>query len=137
MRTTHEEKAAFTRRLLIAMRRWPEPLKGATALSCAFNARYRRDRPVSPQTAHKWLSGRTVPNQDKLEVLAQMFDADVHWLHYVPSPGEEPLRTPARHPANGPDEVIALAGRIFLLDEHSRLLIEQLVEQFHSLESGG
>ncbi|MEI6002167.1 helix-turn-helix transcriptional regulator, partial [Paraburkholderia bengalensis] len=28
------------------------------------------DQPVSPQTVHKWLSGRTIPTDDKLRTLA-------------------------------------------------------------------
>ena len=82
---TVEEKIAFAERLKFAMKRAPEKLRGGTDLAMHFNLRHRDGHPVSPQTAHKWLSGRTIPTDDKLATLAEWFNVDKHWLHYGPS----------------------------------------------------
>jgi transcriptional regulator with XRE-family HTH domain len=91
---TAEEKAAFTERLQFAMRRAPEMPQGPTELALHFNLRYRGAQPISPQTAHKWLSGRTIPTADKLQTLAEWLDVDLHWLHYGPPPGDAKRAVP-------------------------------------------
>ncbi|MFW2474125.1 transcriptional regulator, partial [Burkholderia pseudomallei] len=83
---THEEKAAFTERLKFALLRSPEKVTGATELALHFNLRHHGEHPVSPQTAHKWLTGRTIPTPDKLHTLAEWLRVDLHWLHYGPPP---------------------------------------------------
>lgn len=84
---TLEEKAAFAERLKFALQRSPEKISGATALALRFNLRHRGEHPISPQTAHKWLTGRTIPTPDKLRTLADWLRVDLHWLHYGPPPG--------------------------------------------------
>ena len=45
-------------------------VKGGTQLAKEFNLLHRGEAPVSPQTAHKWLTGTTIPTPDKLQTLA-------------------------------------------------------------------
>lgn len=135
---TLEEKAAFARRLELALRRSPEPVAGATELALRFNLRHRGSA-VSAQTAHKWLTGRAIPTKDKLATLAAWLDVSEHWLHYGPAP-EKPLGTaqaPASYGAQGkpaakakpsPD-AFSLALRIQALPPHRRYLLEELVRQ--------
>ncbi len=82
---TDKEKAAFAKRLKDLL----EPLKirGGTKLAEQFNLRYHGERPVTPQTAHKWLTGTTIPKPDKLRTLAEWLNVKEHWLHYGPPPG--------------------------------------------------
>ena len=50
-----------------------------------FNSHYH-GRPVAFSTASKWLRGVTLPNQEKLEVLAAVLDVEPHVLRYGGSP---------------------------------------------------
>lgn len=132
---TLEEKAAFSERLKFAMKRAPEKLRGSTDLALHFNLRHRGDHPVSPQTVHKWLSGRTIPTDDKLRTLAGWFKVDVHWLHYGPSPGgvvaavPRPVRPDEKYPLS--PETIELASKIEALSPHHRYLVQELIAEFY------
>jgi len=128
---TIDEKASFSKRLEIALRRSAVPIKGATELALRFNLLYSGE-PISAQTAHKWLSGRAIPTNDKLATLAKWLDVDEHWLHYGPSPGvqkdkgKEDIASSEFQPT---PEAIALAQKILLLPPHQRYLIEDLIIQ--------
>lgn len=132
---TLEEKTAFSERLKFAMKRAPEKLRGSTDLALHFNLRHHGDHPVSPQTAHKWLSGRTIPTDDKLRTLADWFKVDAHWLHYGPSPGgsvatvPKPLRPDEKYPLS--PETIELASKIEALSPHHRYLVQELIAEFY------
>ncbi|HVL74538.1 MAG TPA: transcriptional regulator [Noviherbaspirillum sp.] len=136
---TLEEKAAFARRLQLALRRSPEPVQGATELALRFNLRHGGSA-ISPQTAHKWLSGRAIPSDDKLATLAAWLNVNPHWLHYGPPPAtvlqarEQGQPYEVAEPAVS-QEALALARKIQLLGPHRRYLIEELVEQL--LQEGG
>ncbi len=137
---THDEKSAFAQRLALALRRNPEPVHGATELALRFNLRHR-GAAISPQTAHKWLSGRAIPTADKIATLAEWLRVSPHWLHYGPPPASEHDGVPgaaqsrdpyAAAPATGlapSPESLALAARIELLPPHRRYLVEELVAQ--------
>ncbi|WP_153101564.1 helix-turn-helix domain-containing protein [Paraburkholderia hayleyella] len=133
---TPQEKSAFAERLKFSMTRAPEKLRGGTDLALHFNLRHRGDHPVSPQTVHKWLSGRTIPTQDKLQTLADWFKVDLHWLHYGPSPSggsprpvPKPLPRDEKYPLS--PETIELASKIEALTPHHRYLVQELVSQFY------
>ena len=74
---TIEEKSAFAKRLRLALRRSQDAVEGATELAIQFSLRYDGTA-ISPQTAHKWLSGRSVPTEDKLVTLADWLNVDKH-----------------------------------------------------------
>jgi hypothetical protein len=132
---TVEEKAAFAERLKFAMRRAPEKLKGGTDLALHFNLRHHGGQPVSPQTVHKWLSGRTIPTDDKLRTLAAWFEVDIHWLHYGPSPSgstktvPKPLVRGEKYPLS--PETLELASKIESLMPHHRYLVQELIAQLY------
>lgn len=146
---TTEEKAAFSKRLELALRRLPEPVRGATELALRFNLRYRGNA-ISAQTAHKWLTARAIPTKDKLATLAGWLDVSEHWLHYGPPPAKslhvgEPRPPYEVQPAGKPSsaakdrtakgtckpsaEATNLAVKIQSLPPHRRYLVEELVEQ--------
>jgi transcriptional regulator with XRE-family HTH domain len=127
------EKSDFSERLKFCMARSPEKMRGATDLANRFNLRYQGE-PVSAQTAHKWLTGRSIPTVDKLETLSEWLKVDMHWLHYGPSPTSsqtppKPLAHDAEYPAS--EETLELASKIEALSPHHRYLVEELIEQFY------
>ncbi|MET1502683.1 transcriptional regulator [Burkholderia sola] len=129
---TIEEKGAFSARLKFALRRSsPTPI-GATALALQFNLRFSTGSPISPQTAHKWLSGRAIPTSDKLRVLAAWLRVDLHWLHYGPPPSSSALSVPKPLPRDASypptSEMMTLAAKIAALRTSDRYLIEALID---------
>lgn len=75
-----EERFEFSRRLAQAMSMAgyePSP----AVLFRLFNARYP-GRSVSFQSTSRWLGGRSIPEQDKLQVLAELFGVEPHHLRF-------------------------------------------------------
>lgn len=75
-----EEREAFSRRLAEAMRAAgyePRP----SVLFKLFNSRYRGES-VSFQSASRWLNARSIPAQDKLQVLARLLGVEPHALRF-------------------------------------------------------
>ena len=109
---TSKEKSAFAKRLQDQIAR--KNIKGGTQLARQFNLLHRGEAPVSPQTAHKWLTGRTIPTSDKLQTLADWLGVGVHWLHYGPPPPvgakSKPLAPGEKYPLT--PEAIELASKI-------------------------
>ncbi|MEB0140435.1 MULTISPECIES: transcriptional regulator [unclassified Undibacterium] len=125
--STHEKRALFSKRLEVALRRSPEPVRGATELALRFNLRYKGES-ISPQTAHKWLTGRAIPRSDKLHTIAIWLGVEEHWLHYGPPPSalDESKKIELLPPT---PEMIILAQKIQALPAHQRYLIEDLIVQ--------
>jgi hypothetical protein len=75
-----KEKADFARRLRTALHDARiEP--SASVLEKKFNSRYD-GTPVTAQAISGWLSGRYLPKQDKIRVLAAIVGVDPHVLQY-------------------------------------------------------
>jgi transcriptional regulator with XRE-family HTH domain len=138
---TIEEKAAFSKRLMLALRRSPEQVRGATELALRFNLRYQGNA-VSVQTAHKWLSGRAIPARDKLATLSEWLQVSEHWLHYGPPRDKylnasdelavyetSPVKATAKGATKPSPDALALAAKIQSLPPHRRYLVEELVAQ--------
>ncbi|MYM81788.1 transcriptional regulator [Duganella sp. FT50W] len=128
---TNEEKAAFAQRLVLALRRSPEPVSGPTELALRFNLRFGGD-PVSAQTAHNWLAGRTIPTDDKLLILAKWLKVDQHWLHYGDSPTKRAStkgQSDKKIAAKPSPETIRLAVKIQNMPARWRYLVEELVDR--------
>src|SRR5260363_319645 len=70
---TAKEKSDFSARLRFALRKSAQTIKGATDLARLFNLKYRSNRSITVQTAHKWLG------------------VNPHCLHYGPPP--EPIQS--------------------------------------------
>jgi transcriptional regulator with XRE-family HTH domain len=56
-------------------------------LEKGFNLRYF-GHPVSFQAVSSWLKGESIPTQDKLQVLAEWFGVEAHFLRF----GRDPLQ---------------------------------------------
>ncbi|WP_027819934.1 helix-turn-helix domain-containing protein [Paraburkholderia bannensis] len=127
-------KAAFAARLLCAMLRKSASLKGATGLARLVNQQAGA-KPVSPQTVHKWLSGRTIPEQARLEQLAHLLEVDLHWLHHGPSPttGAAPPPATPRDLSALTAPMIELLWNIAALAPHDQDLVERLVSRLSGL----
>jgi transcriptional regulator with XRE-family HTH domain len=125
---THAEKTAFSKRLELALRRSQGAEVGATELALQFNLRYA-GTPVSTQTAHKWLSGRAIPTNDKLETLAKWLTVDEHWLHYGAPPAKAEEGKSTGKAAAPSAEALALVQKIQALPPHRRYLVEELINQ--------
>lgn len=129
---TANEKQAFSKRLVLAMRRAsPNPVEGATQLANGLSEHYADG--VSVQTAHKWLTGRTIPSSEKTAVLAKWLKVNEHWLRYGPakSTGD---KLQFKAPAVPTTDAMKLAQQIQALSPHSRYLIEELVGQLTAFE---
>jgi len=127
---TSKEKLAFAKRLQDQIAR--KNIKGGTQLATQFNLLHRGESPVSPQTAHKWLTGRTIPTDDKLQTLADWFGVGVHWLHYGPPPPDlksKPLAPGEKYPLT--PETIELASKIEALDPKDRHFLEEFVDRLY------
>lgn len=86
------EKARFAERLkdaLIAAGYEPKP----GFVHKQFNSRWR-GRPISFQAARGWLVGSSIPEQDKLQVLAEWLNVSPQALRFGESAGRE-VREPA------------------------------------------
>jgi transcriptional regulator with XRE-family HTH domain len=129
---TAQEKQAFSARLSAEIAR-KKNLKGATQLAREFNKVYRGES-VSPQTVHKWLSGRTIPTNDKLQTLADWLGVDVHWLHYGPPPAArpKPLAPGEKYPPPTPEE-IQFVSKVRELAPGDRNLVEDFVDRLYDI----
>lgn len=75
-----DERQEFSQRLAEAMQvRGYAPKPGI--LLKLFNSRYE-GQSVAFSTASKWLRGMALPEQDKLQVLADLFGVEPHVLRY-------------------------------------------------------
>lgn len=73
--------AAFAARLRLALTAAKAQVTGATSLEREFNQRYEF-APITPQSAHAWLMGKSRPTADKIAVLAQWLGVSAHWLAF-------------------------------------------------------
>lgn len=80
-----DEKQGFARRLADAMQARGYAARPGVLLK-QFNSRYS-GRSVAFSTASKWLRGRALPEQDKLQVLAELFGVEPQELRFGRSGG--------------------------------------------------
>lgn len=75
-----EEREAFSRRLAEAMHAAGYEAR-PSVLFKLFKSRYHGES-VSFQSASRWLNGRSIPEQDKLQVLALVLGVEPHALRF-------------------------------------------------------
>lgn len=81
----NDERQAFSQRLADGLRKAGyDPRPGV--LHKLFNSRYRGVS-VTFQSVSRWLGGRSIPEQDKIRVLAAIVGMDPHVLQYGGKPG--------------------------------------------------
>lgn len=78
---TISEKAAFTQRLSRALKDARIESGSPTLFAREFNRRYH-GRPISVHAARKWLTGESIPTQDKLRLLAAWLGVSTEWLRF-------------------------------------------------------
>jgi len=96
------EKQGFARRLTDAMQAKGYAAKPGVLLK-QFNSRYT-GRSVAFSTASKWLRGRALPEQDKLQVLAELFGVEPQELRFGRTRGSRAAQPPAEWQAVGARE---------------------------------
>lgn len=79
------EKHLFSERLHQALRQAGIQSTGPSTVARRFNLLYDGE-PVTPQATRKWLEGLSIPNHDKVMVLARWLKVSPSWLRF----GEEP-----------------------------------------------
>jgi len=124
-----DEKQGFSRRLRDGLKRAESGLSRPAEIAREFNLRYH-GTPVTAQAVRKWLTGRALPSQDKVRVLAAWLETSPHWLRFGEPeakgarPGSE-----ARQDAPGYSIDASWLGRKFeaLNERHRRLVMEVVV----------
>ena len=120
------EKQGFARRLADAMRaRGYAPKPGV--LLKQFNSRYT-GRSVAFSTASKWLRGIAMPEQDKLQVLAELFGIEPHELRFGRSGGSRAAQPPGAWQAVGARERQVIEAFLALPPKRRELVGELVAE---------
>jgi hypothetical protein len=121
-----DEREEFSKRLAAAMRaagHEPRP----SVLFKQFNSKYG-GRSVSFQSASRWLNGRSIPEQDKLQVLARLYGISPHALRY----GDKAGRKVGEARATWPDALTATDRTMFdaylALPVERRRLVRELIQ---------
>ena len=102
VRAMNDERQEFSQRLADAMQKAgyePRP----NVLLKVFNSRYR-GASVTAMTISRWLGGRAIPNQDKLQVLADLFGVEPQVLRYGKAGKGRVAESQATWPALGARE---------------------------------
>lgn len=125
-KTTMAERQAFSQRLHNALKRHHVSPDSPTQLAREFNLRHGGD-PISTHAARKWLTGETIPTQDKMRTLADWLGLTAQWLRYGDDndglgTGQAPI-THGRLTARDAH----LIDELLQLDEESRTLIHALI----------
>lgn len=121
-------KEEFSARLRVAMTAAGMEISG-TALEGVFNRKWQ-GAPISVQAAWNWVNGKTMPRQDKLQLLAKLLKVDPHVLQYG---APEPLSAAERR--RSWEDRVTYAERETLeaflrLPTSQRLLVREVVMTF-------
>lgn len=85
MATAHvNAKQAFSKRLKTVLEKAGVDARKPAQVAKEFNRRFL-DKPVSAYGVRKWLTGESIPAQDKLVVLAAWLGVSPEWLRYGPA----------------------------------------------------
>lgn len=127
------EKEAFAERLreaMIAAGHEPRPV----VLERLFNTHYW-GRSVTFQAASRWLNGRSIPTQEKLQVLADLLAVEPQVLRY----GEEAIRgvkeKRARWDAGLAPEDREIIGALLSLPVEQKKIVRQVIQAFSDADN--
>ena len=118
-----DEKAEFAARLRAALKDAGIEASAAV-LEKRFNSRYR-GTPVTAQAISGWLSGRYMPRQDKIRVLAAIVGIDPHVLQYGGKSARVGEGAPAWEALTAPDR--AMVDAFLSLPAPQRKLVRELI----------
>ncbi len=134
--TLADEKQGFSKRLKEAMRKARVDIGSPTRIAREFNLRYHGD-PVTTQAVRKWLSGKSLPSQDKIRALALWLDVLPQWLRF----GEVERREDRAHMMAKQDaasykmETNWIAKKLDLLNEPHKKMVLEIVYALLRLEN--
>ncbi|WP_111413428.1 transcriptional regulator [Billgrantia lactosivorans] len=129
------EKIAFAERLAAAMRAAgyePRP----AVLEREFNLRYW-GKPVTLQGVRRWLCGETLPQQEKLQVLAEWLGVEPQMLRFGDGGGNRVGEPRATWDASISAEERRVIQRYLTLPVEQRKVVAQVIEAFVRAERGG
>ncbi|SDQ58897.1 hypothetical protein [Pseudoxanthomonas sp. CF125] len=121
-----DERQQFSQRLAEAMRTLgyePRP----AVLFRLFNAKYR-GRSVSFQTTSRWLNGHSMPEQDKLQVLAALFGIEPQVLRFGKDSKHRVAETQAAWPSGTGARERQVIEAFLALPPKRRELVGELVK---------
>lgn len=126
------ERAAFSQRLVKALKDAKVDVGSPTIFAREFNRRYT-GKPISTHAARKWLMGESIPMQDKLRLLAAWLGVSAEWLRFGEggNTGKYLIQSERLH-YNSPD--IELIGNINLLNAEHKQVIREVVLTLLRLE---
>lgn len=127
-RTATLEKAAFAERLKQAITEFDDSLLSPTALAREFNRRSRHNN-IGVTTAHKWLAGDAIPQQEKLLFLASWLRVSVQWLRFGEPVGES---VASNKMLRRQDKVLS---DFAALSERDKVLIEKLMREMLNIKA--
>lgn len=81
---TANVKQAFSKRLRAVLEKAGIDARKPVLVTREFNRRFL-DKPVTTYGVRKWLTGESIPAQDKLVVLATWLGVSPEWLRYGPT----------------------------------------------------
>lgn len=135
---TRKEREGFTQRLRECLRRSGRAESSSTALAREFNRVYSGTQ-VTTNAVRKWLTGQSIPTQDKLRVLADLLGVRTQWLRYgngyiqqepdLPGETESQSRSTAfLHAAHLSEQDLQFISSVLEMSERSRRVMYELAE---------
>ncbi|HEY5972670.1 MAG TPA: hypothetical protein VIT22_12055 [Pseudoxanthomonas sp.] len=128
----NDERQEFSQRLAEAMHKAgyePRP----NVLLKVFNSRYR-GASVTAMTISRWLGGRAIPNQDKLQVLADLFGVEPQVLRFGKAGKGRVAESQPAWPAMGARERQVIDA-FLALPPKRRELVGELVEALATVKT--
>lgn len=127
-----DEKKNFSKRFTEALKRTGMDVNRPTSIAREFNLRFHGD-PVTTQSVRKWLTGESLPSQDKVRVLAGWLNVSAQWLRFGDEEGG------IRHAAKEERKTYVLENQRLLescnrLNEHHKKMVLELVQALLRLE---
>lgn len=122
--TLADEKLGFSRRLKEAVRKARMGSDSPTRIAREFNLRYHGEA-VTAQAVRKWLSGRALPSQDKLQALALWLEVAPQWLRFGDTERREGHSLAKQElPAYTVDPAWVIKKLELLNEPHKRMILE-------------
>lgn len=120
------EKQLFSERLHKALHQAGVRPAGPSVVARRFNLLYDGE-PVTPQATRKWLEGLSIPNHDKMLVLARWLKVSPSWLGFGEDPSAPNSKAGVAETAAARYGTADLGTLIELLDEKDRETTTRMV----------
>jgi transcriptional regulator with XRE-family HTH domain len=94
-----------------------------------FNQRYW-GKSVTVQAVRRWLFGEAIPNQDRLQVLAEWLNVDPHWLRFGEKLSGSVQQQRKRWDANMTPQERQVVENFMKLPPEKRKLVAEIIKNF-------